>query len=131
MTGLDTNILLRYFVGDDPRQSRTAAWVIERDLTEQHPGHVSLVAMVETVWTLLSSYELSRDETASIIERMLQIETLTIQNEQAVFVALVAFQQGKGSFADTLIGALGIAAGCDFTVTFDKKAARLGDYKLL
>jgi predicted nucleic-acid-binding protein len=131
MTGLDTNILLRYFVGDDPRQSRTAAWVIERDLTEQHPGYVSLVAMVETVWTLLSSYELSRDETASIIERMLQIETLTIQNEQAVFVALVAFQQGKGSFADTLIGALGIAAGCDFTVTFDKKAARLGDYKLL
>jgi len=131
MTGLDTNILLRYFVGDDPRQSRTAAWVIERDLTEQHPGYVSLVAMVETVWTLLSSYELSRDETASIIERMLQIETLTIQNEQEVFVALVAFQQGKGSFADALIGALGIAAGCDFTVTFDKKAARLGDFKLL
>jgi predicted nucleic-acid-binding protein len=81
MTGLDTNILLRYFVQDHPAQAKSAAWLIERDLTEQNPGYISLVAMVETVWTLLRAYELSKEEVVGIVERMLQSESLVVQNE--------------------------------------------------
>jgi predicted nucleic-acid-binding protein len=61
---------------------------------------------------------------------MLQAETLFIQNEQQVFTAMIALKTGKGSFADALIGALGAWAGCGTTLTFDKKATRLKDFKL-
>jgi predicted nucleic-acid-binding protein len=130
MTGLDTNIVLRYILQDDPVQARTVTWLIERDLTEQNPGFISIVTMVETVWTLVRSYDFSKQEVASILERLLQIESLVVQNEPEVFYALVAFKRGQGSFADALVAALGAWAGCDFTLTFDKKASRLEKMKL-
>jgi predicted nucleic-acid-binding protein len=62
---------------------------------------------------------------------MLQADTLVIQNEQEVFTAAaVALKAGRGSFADDLIGARGTWAGCASTLTFDRKASRLGIFEL-
>jgi predicted nucleic-acid-binding protein len=61
---------------------------------------------------------------AQAVERMLQVDTLSIQNEQEVFTAMIVFKTGQGSFADALIGALGIWADCASTLTFDRKVAR-------
>ena len=130
MIGLDTNIIVRYFAQDDPIHSRKATEIIERRLTEDHPGFISLVTMVETVWVLDRIYELSDEEIASTVERMLQADSFFIQNEQEVFTAMVALRSGQGSFADALIGALGAWAGCDSTLTFDKRAARLKGFEL-
>jgi predicted nucleic-acid-binding protein len=58
MIGLDTNILVRYLAQDDPVQSPKATELIERQLTEENPGFVSVVAMVETVWVLDRAYVL-------------------------------------------------------------------------
>jgi predicted nucleic-acid-binding protein len=55
MIGLDTNILVRYLTQDDPVQFRKASEILERRLTEDNPGFVSIVAMVETVWVLDSA----------------------------------------------------------------------------
>jgi predicted nucleic-acid-binding protein len=130
MTGLDTNILVRYFAQDDPIQSRRATELMENRLSEDEPGFVSLVAMVEMVWVLGGVYTLSNQEIASVIERMLQADTLVIQNEQEVFTAAVALRTGRGSFADALIGALGAWTGCSSTLTFDVKASRLSGFDL-
>ncbi len=131
MIGLDTNVLVRYFAQDDPVQSPKATEIMELRLTEDEPGFVSVVTIVETVWVLSSIYELSDQEIASAVERMLQADTLVIQNEQEVFTAAVALKAGRGSFADALIGALGTWAGCASTLTFDRKASRLGTFELL
>jgi predicted nucleic-acid-binding protein len=131
MIGLDTNVLVRYFAQDDPVQSPKATEIMEIRLTEDEPGFVSVVTMVETVWVLSRIYELSDQEIASAVERMLQADTLVIQNEQEVFTAAVALKAGRGSFADALIGALGTWAGCASTLTFDRKASRLGTFELL
>lgn len=129
MTGVDTNVLVRYFAQDDPVQSRKATQIIE-GLTEAKPGFVSLVTIVETVWVLERVYDLSNLEIARAIESMLQAETLVIQNEEQVFTAMVALKSGEGSFSDALIGSLGAWAGCSSTVTFDRKAARLKEFEL-
>jgi predicted nucleic-acid-binding protein len=130
MIGLDTNILVRYLAQDDPVQSPKATKIIEGHLTEGRPGFISLVTMVETVWVLDRIYRLSNPELATVVERMLQADTLSIQNEQEVFTAMIALKTGKGSFADALIGALGTWAGCTSTLTFDQKAARLKEFQL-
>lgn len=130
MIGLDTNILVRYLAQDDPVQSARATRIVERRLTENQPGFISLVAMVETVWVLDRAYGLSPLEIARAIERMLQADTLVVQNEQEVFTAMIALKTGRGSFSDALIAALGEWAGCASTLTFDRKATRLKGFEL-
>ena len=130
MAGLDTNVLVRYFAQDDPAQSRKATEIMERRLTEDEPGFVSLVALVETVWVLGRVYDLSDQEVAGVVEGMLQSDTLVVQNEQEVFSAVAALRAGRGSFADALAGALGTWAGCGSTLSFDKKTLRLGGFEL-
>jgi predicted nucleic-acid-binding protein len=130
MKGLDTNILLRYLTQDDPIQSPQATEIIERRLSRERPGFVSLVTMAEIAWVLGSVYELADGEIADTVERMLQSDTLMVQNEQQVFTAMVSLRRGWGGFADALIGALGAWAGCECTLTFDKKALRLAAYEL-
>jgi predicted nucleic-acid-binding protein len=131
MIGLDTNILIRYLTQDDPVQSAKATDILERRLTPKNPGFVSVVAMVETVWVLDRAYGLTAQEIATAVERLLQVEVLTIENEQEVFTSMVALKQGNGSFADALIAELGSRVGCTRTLTFDQKALRLPSFELM
>jgi len=131
MIGLDTNVLVRYLAQDDAVQARKATEIIESQLTEERPGFISLVTMVETVWALDRIYGLSNHEIAAAVERILQADTLLVQNEQEAFTAMIALKTGVGSFSDALIGALGEWAGCTITLTFDGKAKRLKQFQLL
>jgi predicted nucleic-acid-binding protein len=130
MIGLDTNILVRYLTQDDPVQSLKATEVIERRLTEENPGFVSIVAMVEIVWVLDRAYSFTAHEIAAAVERMLQTDVLVIENEQEVFTAMIALKNGEGMFADAVIAALGARANCSRTLTFDQKALRLPGFEL-
>ncbi|HXU50356.1 MAG TPA: type II toxin-antitoxin system VapC family toxin [Candidatus Binatia bacterium] len=130
MIGLDTNILIRYLTQDDPIQSRKAAEILERRLTEGNPGFISVVVMSEIVWVLDRAYGLADSEIVAAIERMLQIDVLLVENEQEVFTAMIMLKEGRGSFADALIAELGSRAGCLHTLTFDEKALRLSGFKV-
>lgn len=130
MVGLDTNILIRYLTQDDPIQSAKATEIIERRLTEQNPGFVSVVAMAEIVWVLDRAYGLPDREIVAAIERMLQADVLLVESEQEVFTAMTMLKQGRGSFADALIANLGSRAGCLHTLSFDEKALRLPGFRL-
>jgi predicted nucleic-acid-binding protein len=129
MIALDTNILVRYLTQDDAVQSRKATEIIESRLTTRRPGFVSIVAMVEMVWVLDRAYGLASPEIAAAVERMLQVEVLQIENEAEVFTAMIALKEGRGSFADAVIAALGARAGCQYTLTFDQKALRLAGFQ--
>ncbi len=131
MTGLDTNILVRYITRDDPLQTPKAKKLIEEHCTNEEPGFISLASILELVWALESGYGFTKLQTAQAVERFLQIETLFVQSEREVYVAMLAQKTGQGSFADALIGALGLGAGCTSTLTFDKKASRLQGFELI
>ena len=129
MIGLDTNILVRYVMQDDPIQSATAtAWLEER-LSDENPGFISIVAIAEAVWVLDRTYRLSGQDIGATIERLLQADVLVVENEQQVFTAMIAVKENRGSFADALIAALGVKAGCSGTLTFDRTALPLPEFK--
>ena len=115
MIGLDTNVLLRFLVQDDPAQSSKATEVIERRLSIEDPGFVSLVCVLEIVWVLGTLYKRSRTQIADHIEMILAADSLEVQNEQEVYQAVIALRNGSGSFEDALIGALGAWKGCSAT----------------
>jgi len=131
MIGLDTNIVLRYLLQDDPKQTRQANQIIDRQLSEQNPGFISLVTVLEIVWVLRSLLKQTASQIAIHIEHLLAADTLEVQNEQQVFEAAFALKRGAGEFEDALMGALNAWAGCSSTLTFDRKAARLPHFQVI
>ncbi len=131
MTGIDTNILVRYLVQDNPEQTQKAVAFMDRQLNNNNPGYISSVTMAETVWVLTRSYAFPDREVADAVERLLQAEVLVVENGDEVFTAAAALRTGRGKFTDALIGALAASAGCESVVTFDRKAVRLPGFKLL
>lgn len=131
MIGLDTNILIRYITQDDPNQSLKATALIEHHLTEYNPGFISVVTLVEMVWVLTRTYSLTDDEIAAEIKLILSSDSLIVEHEKEAHGAMIALKEGRGKFADALVGALGLKAGCSHTLTFDKKASRLSGFELL
>ena len=130
MTGLDTNILVRIFIEDDPEQYRKVKEFLQ-SLTPESPGYVSLIALIELVWVLRSRYPLNKAQLIQCMERLLEYPELVIEDHTAVTFALYRFSQFKADFADCLIERLGHAAGCKETVTFDLDASRFAGMRLL
>lgn len=131
MIGLDTNVILRYLLQDDPKQALQANQIIDRQLTEQNPGFIDLATVLEIVWILRSLLKQTPLQIASHIENLLAAESLEVQNDQQVFEAVFALKRGTGEFEDALIGSLNAWAGCSHTVTFDRKAARMPHFQLV
>jgi predicted nucleic-acid-binding protein len=52
--GLDTNVVVRYLTQDDPKQSPIATRLMEKTLSTDDPGFVSLVVLAEVVWVLVA-----------------------------------------------------------------------------
>jgi len=131
MIGLDTNVVLRYLLQDDPKQSRQANEIFEHRLSGENPGFLSLVTILEIVWVLRSLLRRSPAQIAAHIEHLLAADVLEVQNEQQVFEAAFALRRGAGEFEDCLIGSLDAWAGCSRTLSFDQKAARLPYFQLI
>lgn len=129
MIGLDTNVIVRYLVRDEPDQSAAALTVIEA-LTEDEPGFLSLVVVVELYWVLRRAYKVSTARCLELIAGLLDARELRIDQESTVRTALAASRDGL-DFADALVAESGRAAGCAHTVTFDRRAARLNQMRLL
>jgi predicted nucleic-acid-binding protein len=127
--GLDTNVVVRYLVQDDPDQSASASALIE-GLTETDPGYLSLVTVVELYWVLRRAYKVEASRCAELLEGLLDARELRVDQDAVVRAALTASRSGF-DFADVVIAGLGRAAGCDSTVTFDHRAARNGVMELL
>jgi len=123
--GIDTNVLVRYLVQDDERQSVRAAELLERLLTADEPGYVSAVVVVELAWVLERRYRVDRPQLAAALDWLLSAQNIEVESKAAVSEAISAFKRGRCDFADAFIGALALRAGCDHTVTFDKGALML------
>lgn len=130
MIGLDTNVIVRYVMQDDPKQSKLATVLMER-LTAESPGFVSLVCVVELVWVLESAYTLSRNQVTEALTNLITIDVLKIERLPVVAAAVRAFKAGKADFADCLIERLSAHAGCEKTMTFDRNAARSANMLLV
>ena len=130
MTGLDTNILVRFFAQDDPLQSGRVKMLL-RTLTPESPGFVSLVSIIELVWVLRSRYQVGKAELIQCMENLLNSAELVVERQAAVTQALHVFSSSKADFADCLIERSGHAAGCAETVTLDTGASKFAGMRLL
>lgn len=120
MTGLDTNVLVRYLTQDDPAQLRL---VLAMLLKKGAAFFVSDLVLVETRWTLCSLYDWTDAEVADAYERLLTIHNLDFEDESRLRSAIRALRKGA-DFPDELIVDRCRALGCKAIATFDQDMVR-------
>ena len=122
MIGLDTNVLVRYIVQDDPEQSLAATRLIESRCTVQSPGWVGVTVLMELVWVLTTAYRYEKAVVASVIRQLLRTTELMVEDRETAWTALREFETGNADFADCLLSHRNHASGCTQTYTFDRRA---------
>jgi predicted nucleic-acid-binding protein len=130
MIGLDSNVIVRFLVQDDARQTAAAVKAIN-SLSPESPGFLSLIVVAEIVWVLTISYGFTKKETEVALEGLLRSKELILERAEVIAQALSRLKDGPASFADCLIERSGHAAGCEQTLTFDRKAAAGAGMRLL
>jgi predicted nucleic-acid-binding protein len=123
MIGLDTNVLVRYIMQDDAKQAKLASELVEA-LTVDEPGFIALVAVIELVWVLSSSFALVRSQVVQALEVLLQTKEIQVENAEVVWRAVRLYRAGTADFADCLIERSAAAAGCARTMSFDRGAVK-------
>lgn len=116
---VDTNVLVRAVVGDDPAQAKIAATV----LLGAELIAIATPCLCEFVWVLLRVYGFQQADAASAIRALLDAANVAV-NRPAVEAGLRMLDAG-GDFADGVIAYEGNWLGGETFVSFDKKAVAL------
>lgn len=130
MIGIDTNLLIRLAMQDDPIQCAKVDLFLA-SLSRREVGFISLVTLIESVWVLGKRYNLSKSDIVGFIQALLDAPELTMEREEAVSQALQRFKVSTADFAACLIERIGALAGCRETVTFDQDASKFSGMRLL
>jgi predicted nucleic-acid-binding protein len=131
MIGIDTNVLVRYLVQDDPEQSQQATRFIETECSIQKPAFINGIVLCELVWVLETVYAYPKQSIAKVIEKILRTRQFFIYQSEILWQTLRGYQRDGADFADHYIAILNAHNGCDYTATFDKKASRLKYFEAL
>ena len=116
---VDTNVLVRALVRDDPAQARAAI----RVLKDAALIAVALPSLCELVWVLLRVYGFQAAEAAAAVRALLTTANVDL-NRPAAEAGLAVLEAG-GDFADGVIAYEGHWLGGETFVSFDKKAVKL------
>ena len=120
MRALDTNVLARFFVDDaDDAQAAKQRPAAVAALAER--SFVSVTVLLELEWVMRGFYRLPRKDISRVLRALASIEHVTLEDRDAVLVAIDAFDQGL-DFADALHLARSTRAAA-FT-TFDHRLAK-------
>jgi predicted nucleic-acid-binding protein len=116
MLAIDTNIVVRYVVGDGGVEFLRATNVVENNRVS-----IAVTVVLETEWVLRDVYDFSRAEVLSAFTRLFGLPTVSVAEPLAVRRSLDYAGQGL-DFADALH--LAQASECEAFVTFDRRLAR-------
>jgi predicted nucleic-acid-binding protein len=100
-------------------------------LTQDNPGFITNVTIVELVWVMQSCYQLTKVEIVNILNTLVATKELIIENTETVIRATRIFSLSKADFSDCLIERSADKAGCQYSVTFDLGAIKHAGFKSL
>ena len=116
---VDTNVLIRAVVRDDPAQAKVAT----RVLKQAELIAVALLCLCEFAWVLRQVYGCTAADVVLAIRTLLAAANVEA-NRPALEAGLSVLEAG-GDFADGVIAYEGCWLGGESFVSFDKKAVAL------
>lgn len=131
MIGLDTSVVLRLLLTDDPAQKIRAAKLIEQARRSETRVIITLAVVLEMEWVLRNSAKMSKAQVLSVFNLLLESYDIEIDNEKALEQALHIYDNAASGFAECLFLAQYQRIGCDTMLTFDIRAARMTGAQLV
>lgn len=131
MIGIDTNILLRLWLDDDPAQGKRIDALLSEHGGEPGALFVTDVVLVEAIWTLRSAFDQDKAAQLVAVRSLLEESSFAFEDREAVARAVVLFDQATCGFADCLVVARHARQGCEFTATFDRGMRKLPGVKVI
>jgi predicted nucleic-acid-binding protein len=119
--GIDTNILVRFLVDDEPVQNEKARRFLSERNAED-PAYVSAVVVAESVWILNRRLKYPLPVIAELLQGLLAADGLVVEFTEELDAILSVSELGT-DLADYLVAWSAWRAGCRSTITFDKNAA--------
>jgi predicted nucleic-acid-binding protein len=119
MRAVDTNLLVRLLVRDDPKQVKAAEAFIA-------PGAwISQLVLAEALWVLDAVFERKPAQIAAAVSLLIEHESLVVQDADCVEAALALFRKRSAlGFSDCLILEIARKAGHLPLGTFDRTIAK-------
>jgi len=102
---IDTNVLLRYLVGDVTPQAEKARALMERLEAGTERAEVLEGVVTETAWTLESFYRVPRPEIAEKLATVLLFRGVRTPQKGVLISALARFGSTSADFVDCLLAA--------------------------
>ena len=124
MIAIDTNVILRYLVGDDADQMAAACALMD-ELTPANPGFICREVVLETAWVLERSYRFGRSRVAEALMNLTASDSLVVEGSEDVAAAAHRYRRGGPEFSDRMILAAAKRSGAMSLHTFDRKLARI------
>ena len=112
---LDTNIVLRFLLADDPGQSPKAKALFELAEGGKVRLHLSHVMIAELVWTLDSFFNFQRQEISTKLRGLVLHNGIQVDDQDVVLGALTRFGLVNADFPDCHAAALAGARSCAVT----------------
>ena len=122
MIGVDTNVLVRLFIVDEPQSSKSKAFFAAR--SPDDPGYVPLVVIAESAWVLRRKYKQGVEQICRVMQSILDSDDFVVQERHVVEWAVANYLHSSIDFADLLIARTSELAGAKNTATFDQNAAK-------
>ena len=116
MLAIDTNLVVRYLVNDDPARADRA-----RKLIDGNDVFICTTVILETEWVLRGAYGFSAEQCAKALADFAGLPRVTLE-DPAIVAAALGWMPAGVDFADGLH--LAKAEGCDAFVTFDRNFAK-------
>lgn len=131
MKGIDTNILIRFLVGDDKQQAKTVYNIFKKAELDNSELFVPLLVMLELIWVLESVYEIPRAEILDSISDLLLMPILKFEHQSVLQQFINTGQNNKYDLSDLLIAQSAKMQGCETVITFDKRASKSELFELV
>ena len=122
--GLDTNVLVRYLLNDDKRQSAMARFFIQKAVANGEAVRISLLTILETEWVLRSYGKRDKATVIEVFQALLEARDVEIELEESLEQALHYYKNSNADFADCLMTSRYQRSGCTAMMTFDDKASK-------
>lgn len=130
MKAIDTNILVRFLIGDDKQQAKKVYNIFKKAESEKDELFVPLLVVLELIWVLESVYEISRADILESIREFLLLPILRFEHKSVLQQFTLSAQANRYDLADLLIAHSAKMQGCETVLTFDKKASKFKLFEL-
>jgi len=124
MKGIDTNILVRFLVGDDELQAQKVYNIFKKAESEKNELFVPLLVVLELVWVLESVYEIERSKILESISELLLMPVVKFEHQSALQQFTHYAQGNSYDLSDLIIAYSAKEQGCQSVITFDRKASK-------